>query len=119
MSDQLLRHSKRLSVSFLVVAMALLFFVRVLLYPDVGIEVRVVLGLLWLVALALIVKLIVSLIADRWRWEYLFLLTALLAIVVSGVLGKETVGPVTFIVFLASALGLAVLWIRRRRRPAG
>jgi hypothetical protein len=99
--------------------MALLCFVRVLLHPDVGIEVRIVLGLLWLVALALIVKLIVSLRADRWRWEYFFLLTALLAIVVSGVLGKETVGPVTFIVFLASVLGLAVLWIRRRRRPAG
>lgn len=53
------------------------------------------------------------------KMELKFILAALLAFVALATLGKETVGPVTFIIFLGSVLGLVAVWIGRWRNSWG
>jgi len=106
---------KRISVPFLIASLAGLLVIRFLIFPDEGTGATIVIVLFWLVALSLLLKLVAGLFAGEGSWEYLFILVALLAVVVSAILGKDTVGASTFIVFLLSLLGLAVVWIGRRR----
>jgi hypothetical protein len=70
--------------------------------------------LIWLAAFVFLIKLLVGIVCGYRRWEYTFLLLALLSFVASGVLGKQTVGQVTFIIFLGSILGLLLVRLGRR-----
>jgi hypothetical protein len=106
---------KRISVPYSIAGLAGLLIIRILIFPDDGTAATVVIVFFWVVALSLLLKLVAGLFAGEGSWEYLFILVALLAVIVSAILGKDSVGPLTFIVFLLSLLGLAVVWIARRR----
>jgi hypothetical protein len=107
--------AKRLSVFCLTAGLAGLFIIRVLISGD-GAGAIVVIGLFWLVALGLLLKLVVALSDGEGGWEYLFLLLALLAFGASAIFGKDAVGHATFIVFAVSLAGLAIAWFGRWRR---
>jgi hypothetical protein len=106
----------QLSIPLLIGSLVGLLLIRVLALSGHGLGGTVFLGLFWLLALLLGVKLIVGLARGRGGWEYGFLLLALLALTVSAILGKHTVGPTTFIVFVLSMIGLLVVWVGRWRR---
>jgi hypothetical protein len=64
-------------------------------------------------------KLVIGLASDPRKMELKFMLAALLAFVALAIPGKEAVGPVTFIIFLGSVLGLVAVWIGRWRSSRG
>jgi hypothetical protein len=90
--------------------------IRFLFFPDGGAGAMVVIGLFWLVALGLLLKLVVALFDGEGGWEYIFLLLALLAFVTSAIFGKDTVGPTTFIIFVISIVSVACVRFGRWRR---
>lgn len=104
-----------LSVPLLVAGLAGLLVIRISVASDDGGAAAVVIGLFWLVALGLFLKLVVALSRGEGGWEYILLLVALLAFVVSAIFGKDTVGSTTFIVFLVSMCGLTIVWFKRWR----
>jgi|SRR5215203_590541 len=106
---------RRLSVPLLVAGLVGLLFIRFLIFSDDEDGATIVIVAFWLVASGLLLKLVMALSKGEGGWEYLFLLIALLAFVVSAILGEDAIGPVTFIVFLMSIIGLAVVWLRRWR----
>lgn len=109
---------QKLPVLAFCLCLAGLIVVRLVLFPDNGIWGTIVIVLFWLVTFAFFLKLLLGLVSGERRAEYTCILVALAAFTVSAALGRETVGSVTFIIFVLSLLALAVLWAGRHRgRP--
>jgi len=110
------KHLKWLPLPFFIAVLTGLLIIRIFVFSDDGAGATIVIGLFWLVALTLFLKLIATLAGGEGGWEYIFLLVALLAFGASAVFGKDSVGPVTFIAFVMSLICLAIVWYRGWRR---
>jgi hypothetical protein len=96
-----------------------MLIIRALVFSDDGTGASIVIGLFWLIMLALFLKLVVGLRFDKRGWEYGFLIVAVAAFTASAILGKHTVGHGTFIIFVVSLLGFLIMWFRNRRKWKG
>lgn len=114
-----MRRLPQVTVPALMACLVGLVIVLFLVFPRTGTGASVVIGLFWLVMLALLLKLAHGLLFHRRSWEYAFLLIAMLAFTITPILGIKSVAPVTFPIFFASMGGLLVAgYIRLRRSHA-